>query len=208
MQLFFCFTGCMKGGINMITVSRKQISIPFEERIICCYGDNDKDIVTFEINENDSEGCNYYLYILFPDDRVNSIMLEENNGALVWNVRAEHIFTSGIAYIQIKSVGLNGEIWHSPKATVEFLESLDMRETSNFTPSLYQQLDNRVNEIYSLAESFGESVREYTEEIIMSLADSDYITRTEAVQLINETIDDLLLPLNRRLDGEIPFVEG
>ena len=83
-----------------------------------------------------------------------------------------------------------------------------MRETSNFTPSLYQQLDNRVNEIYSLAESFGESVREYTEEIIMSLADSDYITRTEAVQLINETIDDLLLPLNRRLDGEIPFVEG
>ncbi len=80
-----------------------------------------------------------------------------------------------------------------------------MRDTSNFTPSLYQQLDNKVNEVYSLAESFGESVREYTQQIIMSLADSDYITRAEAVELIDETIDDLLLPLNRRLDGENPF---
>ncbi len=189
----------------MISVSRKRISVPFEERVICCYGDNGKDTVRFEINESDSSDCNYYLYILFSDDRVNSIMLDKDDDVCVWNIKAEDIFTSGIAYIQIKSVGDNAEIWHSPKATVEFADSLDMRDTSNFTPSLYQQLDNKVNEVYSLAESFGESVREYTQQIIMSLADSDYITRAEAVELIDETIDDLLLPLNRRLDGENPF---
>lgn len=192
----------------MITVSRKRITVPFEERVICRYGDNGKDTVIFEIAEEDHrESCTYYLYILFPDDSVNSIMLEKTDDVCTWNIKANHIFMSGIAFIQIKSVGANGDIWHSPKATVEFADSLDSRDTKNFTPSLYQQLDDKVNEIYELADTFGTTIREYTEEIITSLVESDYITRPEAVELIDEAIDDLLLPLNRRIDGLIPSEE-
>ncbi len=186
----------------MITVSRKQINIPFEERVICFYGDSGKDTISFTVTEQSDEDCRYFLYILFSDGRVNSIELDYDDGVCRWPVQAEHIFTSGIAYIQIKSVNAGGEVWHSPKATVEFEDSLDSRDTQNFTPSLYQQLDARVNEIYELANTFGETIRDYTEEIIISLADSDYITRQEAISLINEAIDDLMLPLSRRLDGE------
>ena len=141
-----------------------------------------------------------YVYFTIPD--MYPGMADYDDGVCRWPVQAEHIFTSGIAYIQIKSVNEGGEVWHSPKATVEFEDSLDSRDTQNFTPSLYQQLDARVNEIYELANTFGETIRDYTEEIIISLADSDYITRQEAISLINEAIDDLMLPLSRRLDGE------
>ncbi len=204
MQLFLFFTGLVKGGYTMITVSRKQISVPFEERIICRWGDSGKDTVFFEIAENDPENCAYYLYILFPDESVNCIPLEKIGGSCVWNIEADHIFSSGIAYIQIKSVTENNVIWHSPKATVEFADSIDSRETQNFTPTLFRQLDDKVNEVQELAESFGETIREYTQQIIMSLADSDYITRSEAVELIDEAINELLLPLDRRLDGLTP----
>ena len=187
----------------MITVSRKQISIPFEERVICFYGDSGKDTISFTVTEQIEPNCRYFLYILFSDGRVNSIELDDNGeGICTWTVLAEHIFMPGIAYIQIKTVNDSGEVWHSPKATVEFEDSLDSRDTANFTPSLYQQLDSKVNEIYELANTFGETIREYTAEIVTSLADSDYITRQEAISLINESIDDLLLPLSRRLDGE------
>lgn len=186
----------------MITVNRKNLIIPFDERVICRYGDNMKDQVVFAINEPNTEDCTYVLYILFPDERVNSVQLEPNGSSCMWNVKAEHIFQSGIAYIQIKAIGKNGEIWHSPKATVEFAHSLDSSPTSNFSPSVYQQLDDRINEVYEFADEFRSSLSEYTTEIISSLADSDYITRQQAIELINERIDELLLPLNKRLDGE------
>lgn len=178
----------------MIYVDRKSLKIPCEERVICRYGDNDVERRVFEIGENTLD-CSYVLYIAFSDGSVNSILLEngEENTA-VWVVKAEHIFTAGIAYIQIKAISESGEIWHSPEATVEFLYSIDEEgKNGEYSPSLLEQLDERIDDVLDLAETIIDSIQK---------AEKDYITRLEAVELVNDSIDNLLLPLNRRLDGE------
>lgn len=175
----------------MIYVDRKHFNIPFGSRIIGHYGDNCVETLEFSIGENYSD-CEYILYIAFADGSINSILLEigENNTA-VWNVKAEHIFAAGIAYIQIKTISRQGEIWHSPKAAVEMFHSIDENNPQGErVPSLFEQLDEKINNIIEL------------NNIQFDLNAKGYITKDEALELISESIDSLLLPLNKRLDGE------
>lgn len=170
----------------MIYVDRNSLNIPLSERIIGHYGDNSVNTLTFEIGDS-IKASQYILYIAFSDGSINSILLDigEDNTA-VWNVESNHIFTAGIAYIQIKAIGENGEIWHSPKAAVEFLHSIDEKNPSGeHIPSLFEKLDEKINDILN------DPTR-----------GKDYITKTEAAELIAKSIDDLLLPLSKRLDGE------
>ncbi len=186
----------------MIYTDRKNLSIPFDERIIGHFGDNLVDTLSFEINEKLSGNYKFVLYISFYDGKTNSIILEKGteDNIYYWSVKAEQIFTAGIAYIQIKAISESGEIWHSPKATVEFLESIDGNEVSgSYSPTVFEQLDKKINEVYEYVEDFKNSLDDLLEN---TLDENDYITRPEAEELIAESIDNLLLPLNQRLDGE------
>ncbi len=176
----------------MIYADRKNLKIPCEERILGHYGDNEVEQRIFEIGE-DFPDCKYILHIAFSDGSINPVLLENgDDNTAVWNVRAEHIFTSGIAYIQLKAVSENGEIWHSPEAAVEFLHSIEGDGTGGeYTPTLLEQLEEKIDDVLDLEDN-----------IIYYIETGDYITRPEAVELVNNSIDDLLLPLNRRLDGE------
>lgn len=186
----------------MIYADRKNLSVPFEERIIGHFGDNLVDTLSFEIKDELVEESQAVLYISFYDGKTNSIILEKSTVAneYYWTVKAEQIFTAGIAYIQIKVVGKSGEIWHSPKATVEFLDSIDGEESSGgYTPTVFEQLDEKINEVYEYVEDFKNSLDSTLEE---TLEENDYITRPEAEELISRSINELILPLNKRLDGE------
>lgn len=170
----------------MIYVDRNSLNIPFSERVIGHYGDNSVNTLTFEIGDSVAAE-EYILYIAFSDGSINSILLDkdEDNNA-IWSVESNHIFTAGIAYIQIKAIGENGEIWHSPKAVVEFLHSIDENNpTGEHIPSLFEKLDEKISEILN-----------------DPTKGNDYITRTDAAELIAASIDELLLPLSQRLDGE------
>jgi len=164
----------------MIFVDRNSFQIPIDERILCHYGDNDIKTLTFEIGENYPDST-YFLYIAFQDGSINSILLDTlDNNTAIWNIKSEHIFAPGIAHIQIKAISSTEEIWHSPKATVEFLHSIDEKEpTNSHKPTIYEIFDLMLSKINDNS-------------------NKDYITRTEVVELI----DDLLLPLCKRLDGE------
>ena len=170
----------------MIYVDRNSLDIPFSERVIGHYGDNSVNTITFEIGDS-VLAAEYILYIAFSDGSINSILLNKSNdNTAAWNVESNHIFTPGIAYIQIKAIGENGEIWHSPKAVVEFLHSIDENNpTGEHIPSLFEKLDQKIIDILNDPTN-----------------GKDYITRTDAAELIANSIDDLLLPLGKRLDGE------
>lgn len=180
----------------MIYAGRNILSVPFEERTICKFGDNDIDTVEFNITEVLSGNIQYLLYIEFSDGSINSVVLTPKTGSnniLAWKVKANQIFKSGIAFIQLKALSENGEIWHSPKATVEFYDSIDSNPiTSEYTPTVFEQIDEKINELYT-----------YTEIYKQELIDKDYISRPEAAEMINNSLENLLLPLNSRLDGEL-----
>ena len=173
----------------MIYVDRKTFGLPFEQRVLGHYGDNCINTLEFEIGEN-YPNCDYIMYIEFPNGTVNSIMLTKSaNQTVSWRISASDIFCSGLAYIQMKAIAKNGEIWHSPKIIVELLRSIDENTVNGeYIPTLFQQLDEKINLLKNL---------------IVGTSDSnDYITRPQAQALITENIDELLLPLCRRLDGE------
>ena len=185
----------------MITVSRRSIIIPQEERVIGFYGDNNEKIICFEIAEPTVRNYSYVLYIEFSDGRTNSVLLEKENNICIWQVKAEHILSSGVAYIQIKAISQNDEIWHSPKATIEICESID-ETNAQYSPTLLQQLDDRINEVNDYADTY---ITNITQQITDQIDLSGYVTEQQAQNMINNSIDELVLPLNRRLDGEHPY---
>ncbi len=200
MQNSLSFDRLVKGGFLMIYADRKSLKIPFGERIICRFGDNAVDRIYFEIGEDYAE-CSYVLYILFSDGSINSILLEkEDEKTAVWNVESKHIFSSGIAYIQLKAISSIGEIWHTPEATVEFLGSIEEKsdflsedeiaENGEREPTILEQLEEKIEEINDLLE-----------DILAIIEARDYITRPQAEHLVWESIDELVLPLGSRLDG-------
>ena len=156
----------------MITVSRRSIIIPQEERVIGFYGDNDEKIICFEIAEPTVRYYSYVLYIEFNDGRTNSVILERENNICMWQVKAEHIFSSGVAYIQIKAISENNEVWHSPKSTVEICESID-ESNAQYSPTVLQQLDDKINELYDYTDTY---ITNITEQITEQIDMSDYIT--------------------------------
>lgn len=164
----------------MIYVDRNTFNIPISERVLGHYGDNSVNSVTFEIGENYPES-QYILYLSFSNGSINSILLDKSeDNTAVWNIKSEHIFAPGIAHMQIKAVSENGEIWHSPKVIVEFLHSIDENKPNGrHIPSLFEKFDSILT-------------------MLSENSDKGFITRTEAVQLI----DELLMPLSKRLDGE------
>lgn len=178
----------------MIYADRHNLKIPCDERILGHFGDNKVDTLFFNIAENlQGENYSYVLYIRFSDDSTNSLILEKSkeDDVYFWLINAKDIFASGIAYIQVKAIAKGGEVWHSPTAIVEFLDSLDRNaKQGEYTPTILEQLDNKIDEVHELAD-----------EIKASL-EGDYITRTEAEVLVGESLENLLLPLNLRLDGE------
>ena len=108
--------------------------------------DNSKKIIGFNIAEPPVRNYSYVLYIEFSDGRTNSVLLEKENNICIWQVKAEHILSSGVAYIQIKAISENDEIWHSPKATVEIFESIE-ELSGQYSPTVLQQLDDKINEV-------------------------------------------------------------
>ena len=187
----------------MITVSKRNIIIPDEERVIGFYGDSRVNTVYFDIQDPLAEDYSYVVYIEFADGRTNSVLLERQNNTCMWQIEAEHIFISGIAYIQIKAISENDVIWHSPKATIEICESIE-EMTGQYSPTVLQQLDDRINEVYNYTDTY---ITNITQQIIGQIDMGNYVTEEQARDMINESIDELVLPLNRRLDGENPYTD-
>lgn len=179
----------------MIFVSKKSLNIPFSERILGHFGDNQSRKIFFNISEKVSGNYRAELLIEFADKRANLIALnndENSSDTFVWDILKNQIFRSGLAYIQVKIITDNGEIWHSPKAAVEFLNSIDENDVDfDFSPSVIEQIENKINEIYQIIED------------LKNINLKKYITRDEARTLITESINDLILPLDNRLDGII-----
>ena len=144
----------------MITVSRRNIFIPQEERVIGFYGDSKVNTVSFDIQDP-------------------------------------------IAFIQIKAISENDEIWHSPKATVEIFESIE-ELSGQYSPTVLQQLDDKINEVNAYADTY---ITNITQQIVDQIDTQNFVTQQQAHDMISESIDELVLPLNRRLDGENPVTE-
>lgn len=175
----------------MIYVNRNNLNIPLGERVIGHYGDNGIETRIFENGEEIAD-CEYVLYISFSNQAVNSILLDHDDfGHLIWNIRANQILCPGIAHIQIKAISEHGEVWHSPKAAVEILHSIDEKNPiGEHIPTLFEQLDTKINEISDIIQTY------------VNANPNDYISRTEAAELISTGVNTLLLPLSQRLDGE------
>lgn len=169
----------MKEVNNVIQIDKSHFTISDEEKRLGFYGDNCVNSLTFEINE-ENDGCDYVLCILFPTRDVNMIQLEKTGAnTAVWNIQREHIFSSGRIYMQLKAISSNGEIWHSPKAEAYIYSSIEeFSEPASIDTTLADRLEAAVRTINDSREV--------------------YLTRLELLKII----DELLLPLCRRLDGE------
>lgn len=204
----------------MIQANKGRITVPFNERIIGHFGDNKTETVLFEINETFNSDFQAELLIEFSDGNINSVTLKRDtssNNLFIWNVMAEDIFCSGLAHIQLKISIQGGEVWHSPKAAVEFLHSIDeYNNAAIIHPNIITQITEKIEEIYELINNFvtRDDLNNYVThdeatEMVKNFITQDetenllknYITRSEAEILVEESINDLLLPLDRRLDG-------
>lgn len=183
----------------MVFVSKKSLNIPFSERILGHFGDNQSRKIFFKISEKISGNYRAELLIEFADKKVNLIALSSDENSpdiFVWDILKNQIFRSGLAYIQIKIITGDGEIWHSPKGAVEFLHSIDENDLDfNFTLSIIEQIENKINDIRQIIED------------LKNIDLKKYITREEAKALITESINDLILPLDSRLDGVNLIIE-
>lgn len=214
----------------MIYANKNQLIIPYEERVIGHFGDNKVHTRQFEITNEAVNGVEFVLYILFSDGKINYVTLEKSadrENVFVWNILAEQIYKSGIAYVQIRAESDKNEIWHSPKATVEFLDSIDEKEiTEDYSPAIFRKIDERIDELYDIIENLDlddkyVSHDELQQLVISIVSDLNYITyeaaqqlvtdvlnelnlyitRDEAVQLVESSINELMLPLDLRLEG-------
>lgn len=214
----------------MIDVSKYSVTVPDDERVIGHYGDNLMKKVEFRLFWQPIGQFQYILYIKFSDGSVNTVPLERmenNSGMLIWNVRAEQIYKSGTACIQLKAMSESSEeIWHSQKAFVEFISSLEEDgNAGSYSPSLLTTLDEKVREIYIYVEklfsdygavsedqlrsileeyvkqsNFTELLSDYVTKDYLANELSSYMTETKIRFLITKTLEEVLIPLEQRLD--------
>ena len=69
---------------------------------------------------------------------------------------------------------------------------------------MLQQLDDKINEVNVYADTY---ITNITQQIVDQIDTQNFVTQQQAHDMISESIDELVLPLNRRLDGENPVTE-
>ena len=202
----------------MILVNKEKLDIPQSDRTIGFYGDNLVKTVEFGIAEVIGKDVRIELFIGFNNGTYNVVLLDKtpNTNKYIWKVKAEELFKSGLAYLQIRVSEQSGEVWHSPKATVVVNSSIEEGEIGEISLSVFHQLDKKLNEIYTFIEEFvnitckdfitesrvEELISEFVTESRVDELIGDFITEPQAKELIAGEINNLLLPLSMRLDGE------
>ena len=93
------------------------MTIPEEDRFVGFAGDNAVSSKTFLVENEAAHADIYKLFLTFDDATCNYFMLEQSASddsiILLWNIKEEHIFKSGVVSAQIKAYSSSGEIWHS-----------------------------------------------------------------------------------------------
>ncbi len=201
----------------MIYANKNQIVIPEDERVIGFFGDNLTSTCVFDLSDEDTDSCTVSLYIEFPNGTMDAIELEpQQDGTFVWNVQAQQVLMSGVVFMQVRAEYDGGEVWHSPKGAAEFLSSVEEESTlGEYVPTALEEISEkadaeiaRVEEYVQAAlESISnyETVYEYVQTYVSQYIaenESDFVTLEQVKELVAQAINELVLPLNLRLDDE------
>ena len=126
----------------MIYIQPGKMIIPEEERFVGFAGDNLSSSKTFVVRNGETEDCVFKLFLTFDDATCNYFELEQirvgEAMGLIWNIREEHLFKSGIVSAQIKVYEPSGEIWHTSEDffvvddSAEFAEFFHDKKNSEF----------------------------------------------------------------------------
>lgn len=175
----------------MIKITRcGKILIPKEEGFIGYAGDNLK--VTKEIFVEGITDISliYRMYLMFDDGTCNFFLLDsqvkEGGTLLVWNIKSDQIFKSGIVQVQVKASNDSGEVFHSEVTTmlvqtsIEFTNYFKNKENSEFL-----QHEQYLNQLLKTHDEALESVKNSVELANESIEISRQ-AKQEAVNTLNE----------------------
>lgn len=136
----------------MIIIRNGQFIVPECERKIGFTGDNAHKTVKFLISDSTQGEWLYRIYLRFDDGTVNYFIPDstktDDGTEIIWEVKDEHIFKSGIVMLQIKAFNNTGEVYHTSVThlivgdTIEFGDCFSVKQNTEFL-----EYEKRLNEI-------------------------------------------------------------
>ncbi len=139
----------------MITVEKSgKIYIPPEDGFIGYAGDNLNKTIEILLKERNQKENFYRIYLKFDDETVNyfivQMQIKGNDTILNWNITDDHIFKSGVVYLQIKGFNASKEVFHTESVplivgnSIEFGNYFAEKQISEFL-----EKEKELNELYS-----------------------------------------------------------
>ncbi len=142
----------------MITILDGKLTVPESQRFIGFAGDNLNRKIEFMVKNHTNPKNIYRLYLTFSDGTVNYFTLPaevtSEGTLLLWNVKKEHIFSSGVVYAQIKAFTESGVIFHTNKETFVVGSSTEFTEFFEDNNTEFLEYEKKLN-----------ALRDYIDEI-------------------------------------------
>ena len=165
----------------MITIESGKLSIPDDERFVGFSGDNLREEKRFALLHHTDRDCTFTLCLRFDDGTVREVVLAQflysSDVLLVWEIRREHLYSSGIVTAQIRIEYSGGEVLHTTKDYFFVSPSLDQSEDTG-------ELVTRAELTEGLANAEGRA-RVYTDSAVGELSDNVY-TKAEIDSMIGD----------------------
>ncbi len=184
----------------MITIEMGKLIIPEEERFVGIAGDNLTSTVEFALHHHFERNCTFLLKLGFDDGTVRSIQLNSvyysSDVELIWNVRREDIYSSGIVSAQVEIHYPDNRVAVTNRNYFIVGYSGDSPEEYDSDYVLHTELEDKVSmlraEIVGTASASKEYAKTYTDTVTAGLARSaDVYTKTQIDEMIGNLEDTL-----------------
>ncbi|MBR3971780.1 MAG: hypothetical protein IKJ83_02710 [Ruminococcus sp.] len=138
----------------MITVENGKLTIPEHKRFIGFAGDNLVQNIEILFKGAKDSDTIYRIFLTFDDGSVNCFTLPsritEEGAVLLWQVKREHIFKSGVVTAQIKSYTSQGVVSYTTKDTFIVGSSAELSDYFKDNSTEFSEYEKKLNELVEL----------------------------------------------------------
>jgi hypothetical protein len=138
----------LKEDFQLVEIRGRKMYIPDGEECVGFVGDNKTEVREFEIIDKALFGFDFKLDLKLKD-YIGIVDLEkivqQDRIILRWEIKKEHLPTSGMIFAQLRAFNEEEDVWHSDEEF--FMVSSGINATEHFTsplPSEFEQIEQQV----------------------------------------------------------------